>query len=1245
MAASETGDDGSSFDALLRQAARVSHPGEPLTRSPWPSVSTLLGGRLVLVRPIGEGGMGVVYEAFDAERQALLALKTLNRLSAGGVYRLKNEFRALAGVRHPNLVRLHDLFADGERWFFTMELVRGERFDRWIRPPERAGTLDEARLRSALPQLLAGLEAIHGAGKLHRDLKPSNVLVTAEGKVVLLDFGLAADPEPGGVGQTLNEEIRSGTPAYMAPEQAAEQAASRASDHYALGVMLFEALTGRLPFLGKTHEMLTDKQRSPAPVVLSCNPGAPADLAACCDALLQREPSGRPDALALRTWFGAAGAGPAASSSGTAPALPGGASHVNAREPLIGRDGELARLRAEYRAAHAGQPVVAFVFGESGIGKSALVAQFLAELRAQGVAAVVAGGCHERESVPFKGFDSLIDDLSRMLRKLPGEEVAALLPRDVHALARIFPVLARVDAVARAPNKDIRDPQELRQRAFAAFVELGARLRDRRPVVLHIDDAQWLDGDALTFLDFLLGQHDLPPVLLILSHRSAGAANDPPLVRLRRRVHENGRLRCLELVLGPLPPEATFALARQLLGDVEAARCEQVAVQSRGSPFLVAELARRARSSSATAVSLQDALLAHVCAHGELARQLIEVLAVAARPLPLRLALRAASADHEQLDALLDARLVASHGAGEQRALSCYHDKIRESVTAALAPERTRAVHGSLLSALLAQGEGDDEHIALHAEGAGERALAAHHAAVAGHAAREAMAFERAAAHYRRALELGEHDEDARRDLLVRQGEALAYVGRGEQAAEAFLAAARGASREVAFDLQRRAAEQWLVIGRADQGKALLAEVLREVGLRLPSSPKHGLFTAVWEGIRLKLRGTAFQPRSDALPAATARELAALLSSSHLAAYDVFTGSALGSRYARRALDSGDPEHAAIGLGVVVSSLAIERGAAAAASITALCERADALALASGSHAALARCRFRDAAAAMFMGAEAPLVLAKCEAALELLSEVPEASLQRSVLLSVQCETSFWWGRLIPAAELAQFVDDAFRRGNFHCAVSMVNAGAVARLCQDDHAGLARHLEQARRGWQRPRDYSFVDFMLMNAEMLLAAYRGDPAWALERTLSDWPAIERAELLRAPLLRFAIVGRRAVVAFQTLVADPSRLSALQPMIRRDVRSLERSHPPGMAGVMQLLLATLALVEDRMGAAVAHLRAAASECERVGRRTHASSARLQLGRLLGGDEGAELQQHAERELRAMGIVDLAASMRVV
>ncbi|HKO92780.1 MAG TPA: serine/threonine-protein kinase, partial [Polyangiaceae bacterium] len=233
------GDD--PLDELLRQAAHVSHTERTSQRTL--AVGTrLVGGRFSILRRLGEGGMGIVYEAFDDQRKGRVALKTLTHIDAAGVYRLKNEFRALSDVIHPNLVQLYELFAENDAWFFSMELIDGERFDRWVRPD---GAVHEQRLRRALPQLVAGVAAIHTAAKLHRDLKPSNVLVTPEGRVVVLDFGLSVDPELGGVGHTLADASISGTPAYMAPEQAAGKTASAASDYYAIGVMLFEALTGR----------------------------------------------------------------------------------------------------------------------------------------------------------------------------------------------------------------------------------------------------------------------------------------------------------------------------------------------------------------------------------------------------------------------------------------------------------------------------------------------------------------------------------------------------------------------------------------------------------------------------------------------------------------------------------------------------------------------------------------------------------------------------------------------------------------------------------------------------------------------------------------------------------------------------------------------------------------------------------------------------------------------------------------
>ena len=184
---------------------------------PLAAPKTFAQGRFKVQRELGRGGMGVVYEALDKESNVCVALKTLLHVNAEEIYRLKKEFRALQDIVHPNLCGLGELVEEHGRWFFAMELIDGEDFLTYttgnakdpgslqsavkqVLPHSPGGWLtgdkepwqgfDEVRLRTALSGVVHGMVALHSAGKVHRDVKPTNVIVTEEGRAVLLDFGL-----------------------------------------------------------------------------------------------------------------------------------------------------------------------------------------------------------------------------------------------------------------------------------------------------------------------------------------------------------------------------------------------------------------------------------------------------------------------------------------------------------------------------------------------------------------------------------------------------------------------------------------------------------------------------------------------------------------------------------------------------------------------------------------------------------------------------------------------------------------------------------------------------------------------------------------------------------------------------------------------------------------------------------------------------------------------------------------------
>ena len=345
------------------------------------------------------------------------------------------------------------------------------------------------------------------------------------------------------------------------------------------------------------------------------------------------------------------------------------------------------------------------------MGKSTVVQHFLDELVERGEAAVLRGRAYERESVPYKGFDSVVDALSRYLMRLSDREDSLTLPHDVWALARLFPVLRRVPSIANMEEQVAGDPNRMRRRAFFALRELLSALTRRHPLVVFVDGVQWGDADSAAVLLELVRPPDAPPMLLLMTYRDEEVQRSPFLIETRGRWPALAELR--HITIGPLEEEETRRLALTLLGSDDGRSrltADAIALEARGSPFLVDELARSvtgphrvARSEDTSpgiaTVTLEQMVKARLDRLPERELRLLRVVAVAGRPLPVSIAADAAGVRDAVDDAigLVRARRFVRTGIRDGiETVEMIHDRIREMIVAKLSTRvRPRAPPGA----------------------------------------------------------------------------------------------------------------------------------------------------------------------------------------------------------------------------------------------------------------------------------------------------------------------------------------------------------------------------------------------------------------------------------------------------------------------------------------------------------------------------------------------------------------------
>jgi predicted ATPase len=765
---------------------------------------TLLVQRYRLDAKLGEGGMGVVYRAHDSLLQRPVAVKTLSPALFGeeGARRFLREAQAVARLQHPSIVAVFDAVEEGGSLAIVMELVEGQTL-RELLP------LPIPRVVEIAVQVLGGLEYAHGQGVIHRDLKPENIIVTDEGSAKLMDFGLARSEGRSRLTQT---GMVVGTVAYMAPEQALRGQADARSDLYALGCVLYEAVTGRPPFEAEDPiSVITQHINVPPVGPRFHNPAVPPVLEAVILRLLAKDPDRRYRSAGEVAQV--LGALRAVESAVPVPEKMTGTDMVESirQGVLVGRAAELQTIKRLFDEAASAEGRLVLIGGDAGIGKTRLIEEAITYARLRG-ARVFSVKCYEGQ-VPYEPFSRIVRDA---VDDAAPDEATLTLGEHAADLARIVPGIR--EKVREMGEPISLPPDKERARILEGFTRTLVNLSARTTVMLAVDDLHLADRATLELLRYLSPEIQRRRLFIIAAFRDEELDRLTDFAEiLKQLLRERHATR---LTLDALTLDEVGELIQRMAGHrakpmVFARRIQEV---TEGNPYFIEQVIQALFQQGTLYIkdgqwstdfdeggryadmpipaSVRGVVDARLKPLGEASRRALLYAAILGRQFSFDMLRRVLGETEDQLldvlDQALRARLIREVRVGGEDRYEFAQTMTREALYDSVSRHRRRRLHAQVGDALEAfygaQAAAHAPELAAHFLEAGDDEQSIRYALLAAEKADELYAHEETVRWYETARELLEDSGQTERALEVAEKLAIPYLysGRPEKSVEIY---------------------------------------------------------------------------------------------------------------------------------------------------------------------------------------------------------------------------------------------------------------------------------------------------------------------------------------------------------------------------------------------------------------------------------------------------------------------------